>query len=296
MTKFIIQPHGRLQEWIAHEKGYFRDEGLDYEFVRGPSSDTVKQVDSAGEVTDLMSGAFESYKNAGGNKGVKSDISCACHWTVNQASAQKIGIMWGKSYVVTPGGIMVPPESPINTPEQLADQEIAVGYHSGSHFSTVQSLEFFMKMEEIKLRFGGSIWARVDIGVSRDLPAVSAWGLSFQVLEQMGFRKIVDTSFMIAFMFPAGVDPDNVEKYMNGLKRAQLDLDLAPEIYRRYYLNEIPPRYKSKVDVRRFSPGERIVFLPYSQEVYAKTQAWLHERSLFKGPAPELDYAASVAA
>jgi NitT/TauT family transport system substrate-binding protein len=112
----------------------------------------------------------------------------------------------------------------------------------------------------------------------------------------MGFRKIVDTSFMIAFMFPAGVDPDNVEKYMNGLKRAQLDLDLAPEIYRHYYLNEIPPRYKSKVDVRRFSPGERIVFLPYSQEVYAKTQAWLHERSLFKGPAPELDYAASVAA
>ena len=29
MEKFIIQPHGRLQEWIAHEKGYFRDEGLD---------------------------------------------------------------------------------------------------------------------------------------------------------------------------------------------------------------------------------------------------------------------------
>ena len=33
MGKFIIQPHGRLQEWIAHEKGYFRDEGLDYEFL-----------------------------------------------------------------------------------------------------------------------------------------------------------------------------------------------------------------------------------------------------------------------
>jgi len=32
MTKFTIQPHGRLQEWIAHEKGYFSDAGLDYEF------------------------------------------------------------------------------------------------------------------------------------------------------------------------------------------------------------------------------------------------------------------------
>ena len=44
MTKFIIQPHGRLQKWIAHEKGCFRNEGLDYEFVRGPSSDTTKKV------------------------------------------------------------------------------------------------------------------------------------------------------------------------------------------------------------------------------------------------------------
>jgi hypothetical protein len=32
MSKFKIEPHFRLQEWVAEEKGYFRDEGLDYEF------------------------------------------------------------------------------------------------------------------------------------------------------------------------------------------------------------------------------------------------------------------------
>jgi NitT/TauT family transport system substrate-binding protein len=241
MAKFVIQPHGRLQEWIAHENGYFRDQGLDYEFVRGPSADTQKAVDASGKVTDLMSGAFESYKHAGGNKGVKSDISCACHWAVNQASAQQVGTMWGKSYVVTP------PESPITKPEQLAGQEIAVGYHSGSHFTTIQSLEPYLTKEQIKLRFGGSIWARVDIGVGRDLPAVSVWGLSFQVLEQLGFRKVLDVSFMIAFMFPPGVDPVDVEKYMNGMKRAQMELDFAPEKYRRYY------RTKSRIDTNQRS-------------------------------------------
>jgi len=30
LEKFIIQPHGRLQEWIAHEKGYLRAEALDF--------------------------------------------------------------------------------------------------------------------------------------------------------------------------------------------------------------------------------------------------------------------------
>lgn len=296
MAKFIIQPHGRLQEWIAHEKNYFRDEGLDYEFAAGPSASSAKQVDAGGKVAEVHAGAFESYKHAGGNKGVKSDISCACHWAVNQASAQHIGTMWGKAYVVTPGGVMVPPDSPITQPEQLAGREIAVGYHSGSHFTTIQSLEPFLTAEQIKLKFVGSVWARVDVGVDRDVPATSVWGLTYQVLEQLGFRKIVDTTFMIGFMFPPGVDPADVEKYMNGMKRAQIDLDLEPEKYKRYYLNEIPERYKSAVDVRRFSSGERIVFLPYNEATYAKTQAWLHERGLFEERPPVIDYAASVAA
>ena len=28
-----IMPHGRLQEWVAEEKGYFTAEGLEYSFV-----------------------------------------------------------------------------------------------------------------------------------------------------------------------------------------------------------------------------------------------------------------------
>jgi hypothetical protein len=32
MSKFVIEPHFRLQEWVAEEKGYFREAGLEYEF------------------------------------------------------------------------------------------------------------------------------------------------------------------------------------------------------------------------------------------------------------------------
>jgi NitT/TauT family transport system substrate-binding protein len=295
MGKFIIQPHGRLQEWIAHQKGYFAAEGLDYEFKGGLSAERKKQLDAGGKVGDVMSGAFESYRAGGGNKGVKSDISCACHWAVNQASSQDIGTMWGKSYVVTPGAIMVPPDSPIARPDDLAGQEIAVGYHSGSHFTTIQALEPFLAGDRIRLRFVGSSWARVDVGIERDVPATSVWGITYQALEQMGFRKIVDTTFMIAFMYPEGVAESDVEKYMNGLRRAQMDLDLAPEKYKHFYLNEIPDRYKARVDVRRFSSGERIVFLPYGQDTWRATQAWIRERALFGEEEPVLDFAHAVA-
>ena len=286
MGKFIIQPHGRLQEWIADEKGYFRDEGLDYEFQHGLSMASVKRIDATGKIAEIRSGAFESYERAGGNKGVKSDISCACHWAVNQASTLQVGRMWRKAYVATSGGILVPPGSPIKKPEDLAGQEIAVGYHSGSHFTTIQSLEPFLGREQMKLKFVGSVWARVDAGLGRDVAATSVWGITHQVLEQFGFRKIVDTSFMIAFMFPHEVDERDVEKYMNGLRRAQMDLDLQPEKYKHYYANEIPDRYQSKLDVRLFSPGERIVFLPYTETTHAATQTWLRERKLFEDASP----------
>src|SRR5262249_55655428 len=68
MAKFTIQPHGRLQEWIAHEKGYFRDAGLDYEFRGGLSAERKKEVDASGKIVDVFSGAFESYEQGKGNR------------------------------------------------------------------------------------------------------------------------------------------------------------------------------------------------------------------------------------
>ena len=70
MAKFTIQPHGRLQEWIAHENGYFRAAGLDYEFRGGLSAQRKKEVDVGGKIVDVFSGAFESYQQGKGNKGV----------------------------------------------------------------------------------------------------------------------------------------------------------------------------------------------------------------------------------
>ena len=57
---FIIQTHGRLHEWVADEKGYFTDEGLDYEFrtLMPARWSCEKTTDEAPE--EVKSGAFES--------------------------------------------------------------------------------------------------------------------------------------------------------------------------------------------------------------------------------------------
>jgi NitT/TauT family transport system substrate-binding protein len=286
MGKFVIQPHGRLNDWVADEKGYFRQEGLDYEFnVEGSRKNTPRlaTVDSAASLEDNRFGAFERYAEGHGRKGRGAgDVSCACHWTVNQSAKLEEGVMWGKAYSVCEAAVVVPGDSNVSEPAGLAGKEIAVGYHSGSHYSALQALEVFLSPDDIRLKFVGTSWSRVDAALARKIPAVNVWGPQLYLLEQHGFRRIVSTTFMMAFMFPRGVDSGNVERYMRSLIRAQSDIDVEPERYKHYFINEIPERFRDKVDVRRFGVGERVVPQPYTQAVFEKTQAWMHQRELFE--------------
>ena len=85
MSVFTIQPHGRLQDWVAHYKGYFREEGLAYtlnvrDLTLGGAPPAPGGESPPGAVADVMAGAFESYEAGQGRKGVDAgDISCACH-------------------------------------------------------------------------------------------------------------------------------------------------------------------------------------------------------------------------
>jgi ABC-type nitrate/sulfonate/bicarbonate transport system substrate-binding protein len=276
MGKFMISPHMRLQEWVAEEKGYFIDEGLDYEFRsvnRGSNS-----IKSAEEVPpDKRRGAYQTF--AGGGR--SCDISSACHWTVNMAAAAGNGRLWGEAYSVTPSGIYVPPDSEIQRPEDLANVSITVGYQSGSHYSTIQALEPFLKPSEIKLHFGGMLFQRLELLVDGEIPAANAFGGPLYLVEQLGFRKVLDTTFMVAAMVSRDSDPEDVRKCYRALKHAQADIDLRPERYTHYYRKQFPVRFHDMMDTRRFGPGERIVFEPYTQDMYEKTQEWVRLWEIF---------------
>ena len=289
MSLFRIQPHGRLQEWVAEEKGYFKDEGLTYEFVHGMA--TVQPATQPGPVQQVKDGAFESYE-----RGRDVEVSSACHWTVNMASSAGHGRMWGHAYSIAPAGIFVPPESPIHSAADLANVEVSVGYHSGSHFSTLMALEKFLPPEQIKLQFVGGPNSRLELLLAKRIEAAQVFSSQYYVVEQQGYRKVVDASFMIGFLFSVDANMDDVAKYFQALRRAQRDIDLDLGRYKHYYLRELPERYHSLVDVQAFGPGERLVFEPYTRDMYDETHRWMVERQLFDGataPAPE--YSVAVA-
>jgi NitT/TauT family transport system substrate-binding protein len=278
MGKFIVNTHGRLQEWIADANGYFRDAGLDYELTQHSLlTKQAEQKSLAGNtVPDNLQGAYQTYE-----QGRDASISCACHWTVNMAASASHGRLWGEAYSISPCGIFVPEASKIRKPEDLAGVNVHVGYQSGSHYTTIQALEPFMPADRIALKFGGGPSDRVDQLLSGVAPAATVFGMQYYIMEQLGFRKIVDATFMIAALIPPDADVAAVRKYYAALRRAQADIDQMHQSYTHFYLNELPERHARLVDVRRFGPGERIVFEPYTREMYDSTHKWVEERNIF---------------
>src|SRR5262249_22129545 len=247
----------RLQEWVAQEKGYFAAEGLDYEFRDELISNDGKRHDLGDRV-----GAYQTFE-----QGRKSNISCACHWTVNVAASNGHGKLYADAYSVAPGGIFVPPDSPVKEPSDLAGVPISVGYQSGSHYSSLQALEQYLPQEKIHLSFNdGMLFKRMELLIEGKVPAVALFSGPYYFAEQLGFRKIIDTTFMSATMITGQPDTEDIEKYFRALRRAQRDIALRPELYTHYYKREFPVRYHAMMDTRRWGPGERIVFEPYTQQ------------------------------
>jgi hypothetical protein len=272
MAKFAIEPHFRLQEWVAAENGHFDAVGLDYEF-REYIRATGGKHHNKGET-----GAFQSIE-----QGRTADVTCACHWTVNVAASKGLTKLFADAYSVAPSGIFVRRGSPIERPEDLAGVPISVGFQSGSHYATIQALEPFMARDKITLSFGeGMLFHRLAEFLDGKAEAACLFNGPYYLAEQLGYRKIVDTSFMIAAMINTTADTGDVARYFEALRRAQRDLDLRHDRYTRHYLHEFPEALHGLIDTRRWGPGERIVFEPYSRETYETSFAWIAEREIFK--------------
>lgn len=276
MTKFVIAPHMRLHEWVARDKGYFEREGLEYEF-----SDQLTSTD--GRLHDLGDkvGAYQTFE-----RGRNSNINCACHWTINVAASVGHGKLYPHAYSVAPAAVFVPPESEIVRPEQLAGVPISVGYQSGSHYATIQALEQYLRSEEIALSFAdGLLFRRMEKLIDRQVPAASVFSGPYYFLEQLGFRKIIDSTFMMASMLTGDADVDDVRKYFRALRLAQRDIDLRPDRYTHYYKQEFPARFHDQMDTRRWGPGERLVFEPYTRSVYEEARDWIAAHGIFSADA-----------
>jgi hypothetical protein len=66
--------------------------------------------------------------------------------------------------------------------------------------------------------------------------------------------------------------------------------DLRRRKYKHFFVDEIPDRYEARVDVRRFSSGERIVFALQCGDL-CRDAGMIRERRIITAQTPAVDHA-----
>jgi NitT/TauT family transport system substrate-binding protein len=178
---------------VARDKGFFRDEGLDLEFVTTPG---MAQVSTSHFVKfdSVFDRPLDSVYNEGG-----IDQYRMCEWGIMKRAveANTQGLRGRK--IVALGAsmsmfaIVVTRESKFYEPEMLKNQPIAVTPNNGSHFTTLKMMEGFLAKEHIKTVGVGSMQKRIEALRQGKVAAVSLMEPWISVAQKMGLRILIES-------------------------------------------------------------------------------------------------------
>jgi NitT/TauT family transport system substrate-binding protein len=268
-----FQRHGRIQEWVAEELGFFREAGLNYEIVDGRAHGSAALHPSALPIPDDPTGQPSAYREFLQGSSI-TNVASTSHWAVAAAVSAGYGELWPHAYGIMPAGLYVQPGLTIQQPQDLSELDIVVGRHSGSHCSALHALHELIPPERIKLKFVTGRTGRLKAMLANEVPAGSMYGLEAYILEQHGFQKVMDTSFIVSYMIVAAPDSADVARYFDAMGRAQAAIDEDPKPYRHYLLSEFPDEVRQLVDIHRCGVGERVEFGRYSQSMFLRARDW----------------------
>jgi NitT/TauT family transport system substrate-binding protein len=259
-----------LNDFVAMQEGFFRDEGLDAEF----DMKTFRGTQSSWK--DLQ--YFDRPQDRPFSEG-RSVIQGACAWgSVCNASAG-MGKFVPDCYGVSPWGIFVRPDSRIRRPEDLKDVEVAVGMRAGSHFNVPYRLEKYLPLENIKTLNVGGFGARLSALLDGKVEAASLLPPQIDMAKQLGLRSIIEDTFHTIWWVPDDMPADTLARYLRALDRAEDALEADLKRFLPLWKLSIPAEFQDRLwDFSKFSRGERFVYEPVPQaefdEIMQQVERW----------------------
>ena len=272
LKRVIVAPKGMgLNDFVAHQEGFFAAEGLDVEL----DWKTFRGTQSSWK--DLS--YFDRPQDKPYAEG-RDVIQGACAWgSICNASAG-MGRFVPDAYGVSPWAIFVRPESKIHRPEHLAGVPVSVGMRAGSHFNVPYRLEKYLPLDQIKTVNTGGFGARLKALIAGEVEAASLLPPQIAMAEQLGLREIIADTFHTLWWVPDESEPAVVRGYLRALDRAEKAIDADLGKYLPLWKLAVPPEFESyhAWDFGRFGRGERFVYEPIPRaefdEVMDQVKRW----------------------
>jgi NitT/TauT family transport system substrate-binding protein len=230
-------PFQGLPELVAYDEGLFEKEGLLVEWVDRDQGAQIKGVEfdrTAPKGADPFESHGRMFEQG------KADMYNACEWgnycrvQDSRAGSRQIG----RRSIVTYAAIVVAPDSPVYTAQQLANRTVAVPFYFGTHYLTLHMLEGFLKREEIKVCRGPSgSRNRLAALLKGEVDATTLTEPHLTVAEKQGFRAVCSAFYHGTEVASDQVDAETYAAFNRAVREAVRRINANKRAYLHYFID-----------------------------------------------------------
>ena len=245
MRKLVLEttaPFQGLPELVAYDEGLFAKEGLEIEWA-----DREVGVEKKVEANVTRPQGLDPFVSHGRllEQG-KADMYNACEWG-NYCRVQDTGQgsrQLGRRAIVSFAAIMVRPDSPVYTPQQLANRAVGVPFYFGTHYLVLHLLEGFLPREMIKLcRAPNGSRYRFDAIMRGTLEATALTEPYIALAEKKGCRIICSAFFHGTEVASERVDAETYAAFNRAVREAVRRINADKRSYMHCFID-----YYAKTD------------------------------------------------
>jgi NitT/TauT family transport system substrate-binding protein len=280
LTLENTQPFQGLPELVAYDEGLFEKEGLQIQWV-----DRQKAADTERVATNIITpkGLDPFLSHGKMLEDGKADMYNACEWG-NYCRVQETGKssrQVGRRAIITYAAIMVGPNSPIYTPQQLANVPVGVPFYFGTHYVALHLLQGFMPREMVKLCSAPSLSGlRLKALLAGEVQAVTLTEPHISLAEKLGCRVVCSSFYHGTEVASDRIDAETYGAFNRAVREAVKRINANKSAYMHYFIDYHVQRGESdvaKLKVSDLREGRLVVTdpSPIPADELERTAEWL---------------------
>lgn len=239
MRKLVLEttaPFQGLPELVAYDEGLFEKEGLQIEWA-----DRETGVEKKAQIDVTSPKGVDPFASHGKllEQG-QADLYNACEWG-NYCRVQDTRTgsrQIGRRGIVTYAALVVAPDSPVYTPQQLADKTVGVPFYFGTHYLALHMLEGFLPRENIKLcRVPNGSRYRLEALLKGEVEATTLTEPHLTLAEKKGCRIICSAFYHGTEVASDRVDAETYAAFNRAVREAVRRINADRKAYLHYFID-----------------------------------------------------------
>jgi NitT/TauT family transport system substrate-binding protein len=228
-------PFQGLPELVAYQEGLFEQEGLQIEWADRDEAG-VKTADTS--LTDVK-GADPFVSHGTLFEQGKADMYNACEWgNYCRVGATSGSRQIGRRAIVTYGAIVVRPDSPVYTAQQLAGRTVGVPFYAGTHYLALHMLEGFLPRDQIKVcRAPTGSRNRFNLMMKGEIEATTLTEPYITLAEKKGCRIICSALYFGTEVASDRIDAETYAAFNRAVREAVRRINANKRAYLHYFID-----------------------------------------------------------